>query len=62
MSCYTYGGGIGMMLTTERLFLRKFVASDWPGVLVYQADPGICAIPMDGPNTRSRAAIRPDVP
>ncbi len=28
-----------MELTTERLILREFLASDWPGILAYQSDP-----------------------
>ena len=28
-----------MILTTERLVLREFVADDWPAVLAYQQDP-----------------------
>ena len=28
-----------MILTTERLILREFSESDWPGVLAYQRDP-----------------------
>ena len=28
-----------MVLTTERLLLREFVAGDWPAVLAYQNDP-----------------------
>ena len=28
-----------MHLTTERLILREFQASDWPAVLAYQSDP-----------------------
>lgn len=28
-----------MMLMTERLLLREFVAGDWPAVLAYQSDP-----------------------
>ena len=28
-----------MILTTERLILREFVADDWPAVLEYQSDP-----------------------
>ena len=28
-----------MVLTTERLLLREFVAEDWPAILAYQSDP-----------------------
>jgi RimJ/RimL family protein N-acetyltransferase len=28
-----------MILTTDRLILREFVAGDWPAVLAYQRDP-----------------------
>src|SRR3712207_64127 len=28
-----------MELTTERLILREYKASDWPDVLAYQSDP-----------------------
>lgn len=28
-----------MVLTTERLILREFMADDWPAVLAYQSDP-----------------------
>ena len=28
-----------MILTTERLLLREFVAEDWPAILAYQSDP-----------------------
>jgi [ribosomal protein S5]-alanine N-acetyltransferase len=28
-----------MILTTNRLILREFVADDWPAVLAYQSDP-----------------------
>jgi hypothetical protein len=33
------GEGKTMLIATERLTLREFVADDWPTVLAYQSDP-----------------------